>query len=93
MIKVICVVLLNISFVVAIVLILFVIFLPSKNDECEPTITTASGSAALNVCAGNLIFEENFNELDKNKWLPEVTLSDGSVSKKQMSELQGKKIT
>lgn len=45
-------------------------------DECNPSITTASGSKApQNICAGQLIFDENFDELDKKIWTPEVTLS------------------
>lgn len=81
MLKVLCMILLDVSVVVAIILILLLIFLPNKKDDCAPSITSASGTAAFNVCSGNLIFEENFNHLDKNKWQPEVTLSDGAVSK------------
>lgn len=79
-----CVLLLAVSLVIAVILIVFVIFLPNKrysaSDDCRPSITSASGSAALTVCSGSLIFVENFNRLDKNKWQPEVTLSGGSVS-------------
>lgn len=70
-----------VSLVIAVILILFVILLPNQNKtNCEPSITTASGSSALPVCSGRLIFVENFDRLDKNRWQPEVTLSDGSVS-------------
>lgn len=42
--------------------------------DCEPSITTASGWAApIKICSGQLIFEENFDTLNKNKWKPEVT--------------------
>lgn len=41
------------------------------------TETTASGSyaPAPGFCAGDLIFEDNFNTLDLNRWKHEVTLS------------------
>lgn len=85
MLKTMCVLLLAVSLVIAVILIVFVIFLPNQqysDDNCRPSITSASGSAAvLTVCSGSLIFVENFERLDKNKWQPEVTLSGGSVSK------------
>lgn len=80
MLKIMCMILLYVSFVIGIILIILVIVLPSQNNYCEPSITSASGSAALSVCSGSLIFMENFSRLDKNKWRPEITLSDGSVS-------------
>ncbi|XP_031639778.1 uncharacterized protein LOC116351778 isoform X2 [Contarinia nasturtii] len=43
--------------------------------NCKPTITTAIGYAASKICSGALIFEENFDKLDKHKWRPQVTLS------------------
>lgn len=48
-------------------------------DNCKPSITTASGSAAPKgqICSGSLIFDENFDRLDKGKWQPEVTLWGG----------------
>lgn len=81
MVKFICMALLYISCVIAILLVLFLIFLPNQTNNCEPSITSASGSAAFSVCSGSLIFVENFEQLDKNKWQPEVTLSGGAVSK------------
>lgn len=48
---------------------------------CRSSITTASGTVApKRICSGELIFEETFNDLDKNIWKPEVTLEDGGVS-------------
>lgn len=90
MLKTICMLLLACSLVIAIILIIFVIFLPNQyyNDYCGPSITSASGSAASTICSGSLIFVENFNRLDKNKWQPEVTLSDGSVSEICFSNAQ-----
>lgn len=77
-----CMLLLAVSLVIAVILIIIVIFLPKQHyyNYCGPSITSASGSAASNICSGSLIFVENFNRLDKNKWQPEVTLSGGSVS-------------
>ncbi|XP_031626730.1 beta-1,3-glucan-binding protein-like [Contarinia nasturtii] len=47
-------------------------------EDCKPTITTSSGFAApTKMCAGNLIFEETFDSLDKNKWQPEVSIWGG----------------
>lgn len=38
-------------------------------DDCKPSSTTSSGWAApKKICSGQLIFEENFDTLDKNKW-------------------------
>lgn len=42
------------------------------------TITTASGTRAPSgFCAGDLIFEDNFNTLDQGKWRHEMSLSGG----------------
>lgn len=49
--------------------------------DCRPSPTTTSGWAApKKICSGQLIFDENFNTLDKKKWKPEVTLGGGGVS-------------
>lgn len=44
--------------------------------------TTASGKVAPTgpFCSGQLIFEENFNELDFDVWQHENTLAGGGVS-------------
>lgn len=53
----------------------------SNADECKSTITTASGpNAPHTICSGQLIFEENFDHLDKQKWGPMETFWDGGVS-------------
>lgn len=50
-------------------------------EECVPSITTASGSSApQKICSGQLIFEENFDSLNKEIWKPLSTFSDGGVS-------------
>lgn len=55
----------------------------SNAEECKSSITTASGSnAPQHICSGQLIFDESFNNLDKNIWKPMVTFWDGGVSDK-----------
>lgn len=50
-------------------------------DDCKPSPTTASGWAApKKICSGQLIFEDNFDTLDKNKWKNEVSFWGGGVS-------------
>lgn len=61
--------------------ILLSAFVLVNADECRPTPTTASGSnAPQNICSGQLIFHEPFDNLDKQKWNPLVTFWDGGVS-------------
>lgn len=49
--------------------------------KCKSSITTASGYAAPKyIYSGDLIFEENFNKLDKQKWKPDETLRGTGVS-------------
>lgn len=49
-------------------------------DNCKPTPTTASGwGAPKKICSGQLIFNENFNTLDKNKW--KVLISFNNLDK------------
>lgn len=62
-------------------LILLGIVVQLNAEECKPTITTASGSnAPQKICSGQLIFDENFDKLDKKIWKPEVTFFGGGVS-------------
>lgn len=57
------------------------ILIPLNAEDCKPSITTASGSfAPQKICSGQLIFDENFDKLDKQKWKPEVTFLGGGVS-------------
>lgn len=45
---------------------------------CGWSPTTASGTKKPNqICAGQLIFEDNFDSLDQSKWQHEVTLGGG----------------
>lgn len=62
--------------------VFFLIFVSINqcNADCKNSITSHSGSDESNViqvCSGDLIFEENFDELDQSKWKHEVTLSGG----------------
>lgn len=53
------------------------------HNGCKlPSVTTASGSAVKksSFCSGELIFEDNFNKLDLEKWQHEHTLGGGGVS-------------
>lgn len=80
MLRITCIVILSICFIVAIIFIALLIIYPSSSG-CKPSITTASGFVVSGeICAGNLIFEENFDRLDKYKWRPEVTFGGGGVS-------------
>lgn len=56
------------------------IFAFANAQNCKPSVTTVSGSAASErVCSGELIFSENFDTLDKNRWQHEETLGGGGV--------------
>ena len=48
-------------------------------NECTQSETTAKGSKASAgpFCSGDLIFEENFNELDNSLWKHEITMGGG----------------
>ncbi|KAL4720820.1 hypothetical protein ACJJTC_004584 [Scirpophaga incertulas] len=50
----------------------------SLGTACTPSITTASGThAPVTICSGELIFADDFYELDLEKWQHELTLSGG----------------
>jgi beta-glucanase (GH16 family) len=50
----------------------------SFTRACDPTVTTASGSkASQSFCSGDLIFEDNFDNLDVSKWQHELTMAGG----------------
>lgn len=48
-----------------------------------PSVTKVSGTHAPNgeLCAGDLLFEDTFDELDLKKWQHELTLGGGGVSR------------
>uniref|UniRef100_A0A1B0D530 Uncharacterized protein n=1 Tax=Phlebotomus papatasi TaxID=29031 RepID=A0A1B0D530_PHLPP len=49
------------------------------NSQCVPSVTTVSGSHAPQgqICSGQMIFEDNFNDLDHGRWQHETTLAGG----------------
>ncbi|CAO1306523.1 unnamed protein product [Diamesa hyperborea] len=50
----------------------------AAEETCEKSHTTASGTKAPGTfCSGDLIFEENFDELDFETWQHEITLAGG----------------
>ncbi|XP_072940474.1 beta-1,3-glucan-binding protein-like [Epargyreus clarus] len=57
---------------------LWMLMVASLSKACEPTVTTVSGShAPSKYCSGDMIFQEDFEELDLEKWQHENTLSGG----------------
>lgn len=58
-----------------------VVALATLSAGCKPSVTTVSGShAPATVCSGALIFTDDFEELDLEKWQHENTLAGGGVS-------------
>lgn len=52
-----------------------------ETHQCKPSATTASGSSApKTICSGQIIFEDNFDDLNTGKWKHEITLGGGGVS-------------
>ncbi|XP_063379340.1 beta-1,3-glucan-binding protein-like [Cydia fagiglandana] len=52
--------------------------LATLSRACTPSVTTVSGShAPATVCSGDLIFSDEFNEFDLEKWQHENTLGGG----------------
>lgn len=51
----------------------------SAENSCTQSETTAKGTKAPAgpFCSGDLIFEENFNELDTSLWKHEITMGGG----------------
>lgn len=50
-------------------------------SACTPSVTTVSGThAPATVCSGALIFADDFEEFDLEKWQHENTLAGGGVS-------------
>ncbi|XP_059491029.1 uncharacterized protein LOC132205777 [Neocloeon triangulifer] len=52
------------------------LFLADVDAQCVPSVTRSS-TVKGTICKGALIFEDNFNYLDKSKWSHEVTLAGG----------------
>jgi hypothetical protein len=58
------------------------VFHQCRSQCATPSPTTASGTHAPTgqICSGDLIFEDEFDELDMQKWNHESTLGGGGVS-------------
>lgn len=55
--------------------------LVSLGNACTPSATTASGTyAPREICSGDLIFSDEFDYFNLEKWQHEITLSGGGVS-------------
>jgi beta-glucanase (GH16 family) len=47
-------------------------------SQCTPSVTRVVGTQApAQVCSGQIIFEDDFNTIDRNKWFFENTLAGG----------------
>lgn len=57
-------------------------FATAQEKLCDPSVTTASGSFAPTgtICPGDIIFQEEFDALNFQKWNHENTLGGGGVS-------------
>ena len=57
-------------------------FHSSKSQCATPSPTTASGTHAptSEICSGDLIFEDNFDDFNLQKWNHEITVGGGGVS-------------
>ncbi|KAF2903372.1 hypothetical protein ILUMI_02808 [Ignelater luminosus] len=61
-----------------------------ETHQCKPSATTASGSsAATRICSGELIFEDNFDNLNTEKWKHEITLGGDGVKPTLTSDFLG----
>ncbi|KAJ8930603.1 hypothetical protein NQ314_016573 [Rhamnusium bicolor] len=60
-------------------LLIFGSFQKGRADCDVPSVTTVSGNQVPSgkICSGDLIFEDNFDELNLKKWQHEVTLGGG----------------
>lgn len=48
------------------------------NGQCNPTVTTAGGpQAPSQICAGQLLFEDTFDNINTAKWKHDRTLAGG----------------
>lgn len=54
----------------------------TESSDCEISPTRATGpyAPAGPYCSGQLIFEEEFDDLNSNLWQPELSLAGGHVS-------------
>lgn len=75
---------LKLKYLIAIVATLSPIFINPIDAQCVQSPTTVSGRNAPtgNLCSGQLILDENFNQFDRSLWEHEITLGGGGVSMK-----------
>lgn len=58
-----------------------VLTVASFGAACTPSVTTVSGThAPVTVCSGALIFADDFEHFDLEKWQHENNLAGGGVS-------------
>ncbi|GBP73603.1 Beta-1,3-glucan-binding protein [Eumeta japonica] len=63
---------------VRLVLLLCALALAAAEERCLPSVTTVSGShAPVTVCSGALIFADDFDVFDLERWQHENTLAGG----------------
>lgn len=68
----------TLSFVVLLLVVTDYVY----SQECGATATKVSGSSAPTgqICAGQLLLDEQFNSFNTDLWKHEVTLGGGGVS-------------
>lgn len=62
--------------------LVFQYYSSAKCHHCPKSVTTVSGNAIKfgEICQGQLIFEDDFNDLNENIWQHEITVGGGGVS-------------
>lgn len=70
------------NFIINTIILLAITAAKQVNGNCIPSITIASGTHAPRgpICANTVIFNENFNTLNKNIWKHERSMFGGGVS-------------
>lgn len=73
----------NFSFLISNIFLILYYISTIVDGRCVPSITTASGNLISNnrqFCKGELIFHDDFNNLNTDTWGHENTLGGGGVS-------------
>lgn len=72
------------KFFISNLLLLLTTIIASVYSQCIPSVTTVSGTHAPGgvICSGQLLFEDDFNSFDLNKWSHEITIGGGGVCRK-----------
>lgn len=58
----------------------YVSYLIAQCNSYSPTTVSGTHAPKGQICSGQLIFEDNFDEFDLKKWSHEITLGGGGVS-------------